>query len=119
MAVPILLAGMISVLVGSSFDTCSRTVSPRVMVPIPSGTNSCSIFLISHTSLDVKHRLLLSMLYGAHSAGAAGASSSVCLHMLCSFFLATLFNLDLLCCVSGSEHSDSDDSGHVSLNSRM
>ena len=94
-------------------------VSPSVIVPIPSGTSACSIFFISHTSFEVKHRRFLSMLCGAHSAGSAGASSNVCFDILCSLILATLRDFDLVCVVSGSEHSDSDDSGQVSLNSLM
>ena len=116
MDVPILLTGMMSVCVGSSVDVCSRIVNPNVTVPIPSGTISCNIFLSSQTSFDVKHRRLLSILCGAHSAGSAEACSNVCFDMFCSCILALLRGLIFVCAVSGSEHSDSDDIGHVSLN---
>ena len=113
---PIRLMGMMSVLFGSSGDVCSRVVNPSVTVPIPSGTISCSIFLISQTSFEVRHRRRLSILCGAHSAGNAGACSSVCFDIFCMCILASLRSLILVGAVSGSEHSDPDESGHVSLN---
>ena len=90
MDVPIRLTGIVSLWVGSSFDACSRIVSPSVTVPMPSGTISCSNFLISQTSFDVRHRRLLSILCGAHSAGSAGACSNVCFDIFCSCILALL-----------------------------
>ena len=51
----------------------------------------------------------------AHSAGIAGASSSVLRMMSCPFMLVTRLRTCCVLLVSDSEHSDPDDSGHSSF----
>ena len=114
---PILFTGICMVVCALSSHRCSRTVNPSVSVPIPSGTISCNVLLISHTFSVVIHLRLRSMLYGAHSAGTAGASSSVSRIIWCSLIFATRLLTVFFVSVSVSVHADSDDSGHSSLNS--
>ena len=76
-SVELILFSGISIVVGISCSSlCSLAVSPNVIVPIPSGTISCNVLLISHTFSVVIHLRLRSMLYGAHSAGTAGATAA-------------------------------------------